>query len=126
MKEAVIHVDWDAEYFYEEGCFVLELLNSSEEQELSIARARIKPGVTTVRHRLLDAAERYVILEGEGRVEVGGLSPEKVGPGDVVMIPVRCPQRITNVGNVDLVFLAICTPRFTPEQYQRVVEPFEH
>jgi mannose-6-phosphate isomerase-like protein (cupin superfamily) len=123
MNEAVIHANWDAEYFFEEGCFILELLNSSEEQELSIARARVKPGVTTVRHRLLDAAERYVILEGEGLVEVGGLAPEKVGPGDVAMIPARCPQRITNVAEVDLVFLVICTPRFTPDQYQRVVEP---
>ena len=59
MKEAVIHADWDAEYFFEEGCFILELLNSSEEQALSIARARVKPGVTTVRHHLLDTAERH-------------------------------------------------------------------
>ena len=121
MKEAVKHVDWNAEYFYEEGCFVLELLNSPEEQELSIARARVKPGVATVRHTLLESAERYVILEGRGLVEVGSLPPEKVEPGDVVLIPARCPQRITNLADEDLVFLAICTPRFTPEQYQRVV-----
>jgi len=32
MKEAVKHANWDAEYFYDEGCFILELLNFSEEQ----------------------------------------------------------------------------------------------
>jgi mannose-6-phosphate isomerase-like protein (cupin superfamily) len=126
MKEALKHMDGAAEYYFEEGCYILELLNSSEEQDLSIARARVKPGVTTVRHCLLDTAERYVILEGRGRVEVGELPPEEVAPGDVVLIPAFCPQRITNMGDVDLVFLAICTPRFTPRQYQRVAEPVEH
>lgn len=121
MKETVKHADWDAEYFFEEGCFILELLNSAEERELSIARARVRPGAATVRHRLLDSAERYVILEGKGRVDVGALPSETVGPGDVVLIPAGCPQRITNLTDVDLVFLAICTPPFTPEQYQRVV-----
>jgi mannose-6-phosphate isomerase-like protein (cupin superfamily) len=126
MKEAVKHADWDAEYYYEEGCFILELLNSPEEPQVSIARARVKPGIATARHRLLDVEERYVVLEGRGRVEVGGLPPEDVGPGDVVLIPAFCPQRIANMGDTDLVFLAICTPRFTSEQYQRVVEPFKH
>jgi mannose-6-phosphate isomerase-like protein (cupin superfamily) len=120
MKEAVKHMDEAAEYYYEEGCFILELLNSPEEPKVSIARARIKPGVTTVRHRLLGIEERYLILNGKGRVEVGELPPEDVAHGDMVLIPAFCPQRITNAGDADLVFLAICTPRFMPEQYETV------
>jgi len=51
-------------------------------------------------------------------VEVGELPPAAVGPGDVVVIPPLCRQRITNTGNRDLIFLAICTPRFSEAVYE--------
>ena len=63
-------------------------------------------------------AERYLILKGNGRVEVGDLPPAEVRTGDVVLIPPGCPQRITNTGEKDLLFLAVCTPRFTPDSYE--------
>ncbi|MES1263705.1 MAG: cupin domain-containing protein, partial [Peristeroidobacter soli] len=78
----------------------------------------VEPGVTTRWHRLAGTIERYVILEGRGRVEVGSLEAREVGPGDVVLIPAMCRQRITNTGAADLVFLAICTPRFEQANYQ--------
>ncbi|KAA3628190.1 MAG: cupin domain-containing protein [Proteobacteria bacterium] len=108
------------EYFIEEGCFILELANSAEDPQLSIARARVIPGVATRWHRLRDTAERYLILEGTGSVEVGEDSPRNVSPGDVVLIPPMMRQRITNTGDIDLVFLALCTPRFLPENYESV------
>ena len=58
------------------------------------------------------------ILQGRGRVEVGDLAPQEVGPGDVVLIPPSVRQRIANTGREDLVFLAICTPRFRNEAYE--------
>ena len=39
-------------------------------------------------------------------------------PGDVVVIPASERQRIANIGNKDLVFLAICTPRFERAAYE--------
>ena len=60
------------EYWFEEGCFITEWLNSPDDPALSIARARVMPGVTTRLHRLVGVAERYVILEGQGRVELVG------------------------------------------------------
>jgi mannose-6-phosphate isomerase-like protein (cupin superfamily) len=120
MKGTVIHTDPDTEYYFEEGCFILELLNTPKDPAISIARARVKPGVSTMRHRLSGIAERYVILQGRGRVEVGDLPPATVDPGDVVQIPPNCSQCITNVGNEDLIFLAICTPRFTSETYHTI------
>ena len=51
-------------------------------------------------------------------MEVGELAPREVGPGDVVLIPPGCRQRVTSVGTADLVFLAICTPRFRWEDYE--------
>jgi mannose-6-phosphate isomerase-like protein (cupin superfamily) len=40
-----------------------------------------------------------------------------MGDGDVVIIPAGARQRISNTGTIDLVFLAICVPRFTPGAY---------
>lgn len=89
-----------------------------EDPAVSIARARVAPSVTTRWHRINGIAERYVILEGTGRVEVGNLPPQEVGPGDVVLIPPSCRQRIANVGDGDLIFFAICTPRFVQQAYE--------
>lgn len=108
------------EYYSTERCYILELSNTPDDAEASIARARVVPGVTTRWHRLLGTTERYVIIEGSGRVEIGDLGPQDVSAGDVVIIPPLCPQRITNTGQNDLVFLAVCTPRFCPEVYEDI------
>ena len=120
MKEAIRRIDPDAEFHTDELCYINELSNTPDDPAVSIARARVAPGVVTRWHRLTGATERYVIIEGQGRVEVGRLAPQEVGPGDVVIIPPLCPQRITNPGPDDLVFLAICTPRFTQEEYEDI------
>ncbi|MGB5278664.1 MAG: cupin domain-containing protein [Gammaproteobacteria bacterium] len=110
----------DDEFYTSEGCFITELSNSSEDPDASIARARVKPGVTTRWHRLHNTIERYVIVEGCGRVEIGDLPPTDVSVGDVVLIPPMCRQRITNAGSEDLVFLAVCTPRFRDQAYEEM------
>lgn len=120
MKAAIFRPNPAAEFFTPEFCFINELSNSANDPDLSIARARIAAGVTTRWHRLKDTTERYVILEGRGRVEVGELPPQEVGPGDIVLIPPFSRQRITNLGDHDLVFLALCTPRFQPEIYEDI------
>ncbi|MBL8225126.1 MAG: cupin domain-containing protein [Chromatiales bacterium] len=115
---AVLAPDEAAEYDFREGCRILELANSAADPALSIARARVPAGTTTRWHRLKGTSERYVILSGQGRVEVGDLPPTSVGPGAVVQIPPLCRQRITATGPDELVFLALCTPRFRPECYE--------
>jgi mannose-6-phosphate isomerase-like protein (cupin superfamily) len=109
-----------AEYFFDEGCHITEWWNTAEDEAASVARARVDPGVTTRLHRLQGITERYVILQGKGLVEAGTLAPQAVGPGDVVVIPPGVPQRVTNTGGSDLVFLAVCTPRFTPAAYENL------
>lgn len=118
MQAKILKPDPRNEYDTPERCHILEMSNSPADEVLSIARARVEPGVTTAWHRVVETAERYVILEGEGRVELAGLLPEQVGVGDVVLIPPGVGQRITNTGKADLVFLALCTPRFRPENYE--------
>lgn len=120
MKEAIKKQDLSSEFYTLENCYIAELHNSPDDPEASIARARVEPGQTTRWHRLKGTIERYCILSGTGRVEVGELVPQEVGTGDVVLIPPMCRQRITNIGAEDLVFLAICTPRFTGEAYEDI------
>jgi mannose-6-phosphate isomerase-like protein (cupin superfamily) len=113
-------MDPQAGFYTAEGCHINELSNSDADREASIASARVSPGVVTRWHRLAGTTERYVILSGRGKVEVGNLAPQSVAPGDVVLIPSGCRQRITNTGDEDLIFLAICTPRFRPEAYEDI------
>jgi mannose-6-phosphate isomerase-like protein (cupin superfamily) len=108
------------EFYTDEGCFITELSNTPDDPDASIARARVAPGKTTRWHRLEGTVERYYILSGRGSVEVGELSPRNVNPGDVVLIPPMCRQRISNIGGDDLIFLAICTPRYKNEAYEDI------
>ena len=118
MDAVVLRPDPAREYYTEERCYILEMSNSAADEALSIARARVEPGVTTALHRVLDTVERYVILAGTGRVELESQTAETVSVGDVVLIPAGVEQRITNTGESDLVFLALCTPRFRATNYQ--------
>ena len=122
MKEAIISQDLSKEFYTREKCYITELSNTPEDPDASIARARVKPGITTRWHRLIGTAERYYIVSGSGRVEIGKLPPQEVGTGDIVLIPAMCRQRITNTGADDLIFLAICTPRFSDEVYEDIEE----
>ena len=103
------------EFFTDELCFILENWNNSEKPDVSIARARVKPGVTTKAHYLKGTDEVYLITGGKGRMKVGNLAPTNVGKGDLVFIPAGVSQQITNVGDSDLIFYCICNPRFVPE-----------
>ena len=107
------------EYYFKEGCFISEWLNHDADPALSVARARVPAGGTTRWHSLHKVTERYLILEGQGLAEVGD-GTQSLGPGDSILIPSGQRQRITNTGSTDLIFLALCTPRFTPACYTDV------
>lgn len=117
MKNHIIHPDPELEYDFIEGCSILESWNNPADAQASIARARVAPGMTTRWHALTGVTERYLILSGRGEVEVGEGTPERVQAGDIVVIPPGVRQRIRNIGTEDLLFYAICTPRFTPDCY---------
>ncbi|HSF48711.1 MAG TPA: hypothetical protein VLA73_10145, partial [Burkholderiales bacterium] len=87
MNEAIKRIDLGAEFYTAEKCYIIELSNTPDDPEASIARARVAPGVTTRWHRVVGTTERYVIIEGNGRVEIGSLPPQGVSAGDVVLIP---------------------------------------
>jgi mannose-6-phosphate isomerase-like protein (cupin superfamily) len=99
-----------------ERCYITELVNDAAWPEFSLARTRVEPGVTTQLHAL-DVHEVYVIESGHGRMRIGDNAPFPVGPGDTVTIPQHVAQNIENTGAEDLVFLCVCTPRFSQECY---------
>jgi mannose-6-phosphate isomerase-like protein (cupin superfamily) len=116
MKASVKKFNLEDEYYFPEGCYITEVSNTEADPELSIARARVEPGVSTRWHCLDGVTERYVILEGTGKVEIEG-DIQLVNKGDVVIFPPGYRQRITNTGDISLIFLAICSPRFTQSVY---------
>ena len=120
MKEAIMQQNLSNEFYTPEKCFITELSNIPDDPDASIARARVEPGVTTRWHRLKGTIERYYILNGRGRVEIGNLPPQEVNAGDIVLIPPMCRQRIANIGSEDLVFISICTPRFSNDAYEDI------
>ncbi|MEH6357588.1 MAG: cupin domain-containing protein [Pseudomonadales bacterium] len=122
MKAYINSLNPDDEFYIAERCFITELSNSPDDPDVSIAKARIEPGVTTAWHRLKDTTERYVLISGKGLVEVGDLPAKEVTFGDTVIIPAMCRQRITNTGSEDLIFLAICSPRFLVDCYEELSE----
>lgn len=117
MEPQILKFDPSKEYFTPEGCYIIENVNSPTDPDLSIAVARVEPGVTTRWHQLTGTIERYIIQRGVGLVEIGELPAREVLPGDVVLIPPMCRQRITNVGKEDLIFLCVCSPGFRQENY---------
>lgn len=115
----IIHCTQESqEYYFVEGCHILELWNDPLDPNCSVARARVNPGQRTRKHRLSGTVERYVILSGKGLVMVGELEPQPVVPGSVVLIPPGTDQSIENTSDEHLVFLAICTPRFQKAIYR--------
>jgi mannose-6-phosphate isomerase-like protein (cupin superfamily) len=114
MKPKVIKDNTLNETTTYERCSVAENYSS---KEISIARTTVKVGVTTVAHHLNGVKEIYLITSGRGIAKVGELEPTEVAEGDVVVIPPGVSQKITNIGNVDLVFYCICTPKFTANCY---------
>ena len=117
-KPGVHLFDAQREYFTDERCHILELINTPDDPGMSIARARVEPGVTTKRHRVAGTTERYVIVEGAGTVQIEGMEQQAVAAGDAVTIPPGVEQAIANTGDHDLVFLCICTPRFEWDNYE--------
>ena len=126
MKPGIIKQNSDDEFYTEEKCFIIDSSNSTDDDAISIACARVEPGITTKWHYLDGVDERYLIISGKGKVEIGDLEPEIVKSGDIVLIPAGLKQRITNIANIDLIFYCVCSPRFTQECLQDAWRSYSH
>jgi mannose-6-phosphate isomerase-like protein (cupin superfamily) len=118
MQPMIRHGNSGSEVLTSERCWILELVNAPDDSAVSIARARVEPGLTTQLHCLRGVDERYLIVAGEGIARIGKLEPKRVGAGDLLVIPAGTSQQVTNDGAADLVFYCICSPHFTPDCYE--------
>ncbi len=79
----------------------------------SLAHAVVKPGKSSLPHKL-KTSEVYYVLEGDGIMHVDNESA-KVHSGQTVYIPPNSFQYIQNTGDSDLKFLCIVDPAWRPE-----------
>jgi mannose-6-phosphate isomerase-like protein (cupin superfamily) len=78
----------------------------------SLAEASLTPGQRTQRHQHRATEEIYVLLEGEGEMEIDGES-RQVRAGDAVLIPAGAWHQIAATG--ELRFLCCCVPPYRDE-----------
>ena len=78
-------------------------------QGQSLAEARLDEGQRTQRHYHARTEEIYVLLDGEGEMEVDG-DRRRVGPGDAVLIPAGAWHQIR--AGTPLRFLCCCAPPY--------------
>ncbi len=115
MKPKVVRAKQPLEYLTQERCYIAE---NHSDPSVSVARATVKPGITTKAHHIVDGLQEiYIVTSCKGVVQIGGMEPTMVTIGDVVVIPPLTSQKVTNPGDVDLVFYCVCTPRFTEHCY---------
>ncbi|NVK11382.1 MAG: cupin domain-containing protein [Gammaproteobacteria bacterium] len=122
-----LHKPSPPEYFFKEGCYILEWYNRDDDEAASLVRARVAAGMKTRWHRLAYTEERYVVVSGQGMAELfldGRVQSFNLAVGDSLRIPVDVPQRITNEGPEELVFMALCSPRFKAENYYDIEDQF--
>lgn len=79
----------------------------------SLAHAMIKPGQSSLPHKL-KTSEVYYIIEGHGIMYIGNESAN-VWPGQVLYVPPNSIQYIQNTSNSYLKFLCIVEPAWRPE-----------
>ena len=106
----------EGEFWTGERCYITELLNDDKSPDVSLAIARIEPGVRTQLHSLTGIEEVYIVRAGRGVIEIDGVEQE-VAAGDRAIVPASAAQRVTNTGADDLCCYCLCRPRFRPDCY---------
>jgi mannose-6-phosphate isomerase-like protein (cupin superfamily) len=92
------------------GKAVTPLLDSNH----SLARIVIPPGKSSASHYHKVSQETYYILEGEGQMNVDG-NEFSITVGQACHIHTGEIHQVSNSGETDLVFLAVCVPPWVPE-----------
>jgi mannose-6-phosphate isomerase-like protein (cupin superfamily) len=78
----------------------------------SLAEAWLEPGQSTERHYHARAEEIYVLLDGQGEMEVDG-ERRSVGPGDAILIPPGAWHEIHAGAHAPVRFLCCCAPPYS-------------
>ncbi len=93
---------------------VLHPKNDAIDMNYSMAHAVVLVGEKSLPHVLHGRSEVYFILSGKGEVHIDE-KMQVMEKGDTVFIRAGASQWIENVGEVDLVFLAMVSPPWSEE-----------
>jgi mannose-6-phosphate isomerase-like protein (cupin superfamily) len=99
---------------------LLHPARDAAEIRYSLAHAQIRPGTSSLPHRLA-TSEVYYFISGNGRMHVGECTTA-VGPDLAVYVPPRTTQYVENTGGEDLVFLCIVDPAWRSEDEEVEVD----
>ena len=78
----------------------------------SLAEASLAAGQSTQRHQHRETEEIYMLLRGEGELEIDG-NTKHVSSGDAILIPPGAWHQITATTELD--FLCCCVPPYRDE-----------
>lgn len=102
----------------ESGEIIYELIGNAEYDGTtpnhSLARIIIPPGKSSSIHYHKISEETYYILQGEAQIRVNE-KDFKLHTGNACYLAPGDIHRIENKGDVDLEFLALCTPAWVPD-----------
>jgi mannose-6-phosphate isomerase-like protein (cupin superfamily) len=93
-----------------DGSTIREYLHTAVQ---SLAEASLAPGAATRRHYHARSEEIYLILEGDGRLEVDD-DVRAVGPHDAVLIPPGSRHRL-DAGERGVRLLCCCVPPYSDD-----------
>ncbi len=88
---------------------ILHPKNDPLDLSFSLAHCQVKAGTATIPHFLENSSEVYYILSGKGIIHIGEESSE-IEAGDIILVPKRVVQYVTNTEKRALTFLVIVSP----------------
>ena len=87
---------------------------------------RLSPGQASTRHRHRSQEELYLVLEGSGRVRIGG-EVLTLGPLDSLLVEPPAVRQVFNDGDADALWLVVGAPpepantqKMSPEQLREL------
>ena len=92
---------------------VLHPANDQLKLNFSLAHAHLKVGEQSLPHRLFHS-ETYYVLDGIGEIYIDN-KMQNIEKGDLIYVQANAEQYVKNNGKIDLIFLCIVSPPWTPE-----------
>lgn len=92
---------------------VLHPKNDEVSINFSLAHASLKVGENSLPHTL-SHSETYYILSGSGEISLGN-QLYQIEKGDMIYVPENVEQFVKNTGAIELFFLCIVSPPWSPE-----------
>ena len=100
------------------GEVIYELIGRAEETGgtagHSLAHVTLPPGKSSEAHYHRESEETYYVLQGRGWMEIDG-DEFPLEPGQALLIEPGEVHKISNHGESDLEFLAVCSPPWVAE-----------